>query len=89
VASRKKAVRKRGKTVRVRTPEQERLLYLADEMEMPLTRAANLVEALHYVGFGMHSHGEDGTDAVFGIAVSMREAVETVQAAWKKMMRAI
>jgi hypothetical protein len=89
VASRREPVRKRGRKVRVRTPEQERLVEIADGMEVPLARAANLVEALYYVGFGMHSHGEDGTDAVLGIATSMRETIETVQTAWKKMIRAI
>ena len=89
MASRRKAVRKRGKKVRVRTPEQERLVSLADRMEMPLARAAYLAEALQYVGFGMASHSEDGAKAVHGVALAMGETIETARALWKQMLGAI
>ncbi|HEY1631569.1 MAG TPA: hypothetical protein VGF56_09645 [Rhizomicrobium sp.] len=89
MASRRKAVRKRGKPMLVRTPEQERLVDLADRMEMPLAWAAYLVEALHYVGYAMQGHGEDGANAVQGIALSMDDTIETTRALWKQLNQAI
>ncbi|HEY2068824.1 MAG TPA: hypothetical protein VGG48_04660 [Rhizomicrobium sp.] len=78
---------KRKKRVRS-DPARERMLAISDAMEMPLVRAAYLVEALEYVGFGMHSHEEDGTDAVFGIAMSLSDNLKTVQALWVKLRAA-
>ena len=82
-------MRKRGTLLPVRTPEQERLVYLADDMEQPLAQAAHLVRALEFVGYGLHSHGEDSANAVLGLATSMEDNLAIVQAAWRKMIAAI
>ena len=90
MASRGKSARKRGKSARVRQDAaREKLVYLADDLEMPLAQAAYLVRALEFVGYGMHSHGDDAADAVIGLAVSLADSLDVVKSNWQRLTREI
>jgi hypothetical protein len=70
-------------------PARERLAILLDEMEMPLARTAQLIQALEFVGYGLHSHGEDSADPILGLAVSLAENLDVVKTKWRRLLGAI
>jgi len=64
-------------------PEQaasDSVFELADALEMPLRRAEEVAEALHYIGYGFTHLAEDGAPAIHGLAETLSDTVDKMKA---------
>ncbi|HWA92925.1 MAG TPA: hypothetical protein VG889_23030 [Rhizomicrobium sp.] len=69
---------------------RETISSLAQEMEEPLTEAADLVSALKLMGFGLDSvEDRDAGQPVLAVAEALSERLDMVRDYWRQMFKAM